>query len=318
MAFRAYKSHAHTLRVRREIFKRKDSTLSAPASANYQTESLEDLLIGVPIRTVTIPPPTALRNKYYGLRHGESEANVGGIISSDLTVGSSIHGLTPEGRAQARRAAVDLISKIGRESLLEPGKVIAVSSPFTRARETAVEAIETISRIFAYETEVYGTSSNGNGGNKGGVSKWQVTAPVDRCILLAECDISPEDFEFPGIPILIRESLRERYFGTLDAKELIFYNRVWPIDQIDAFNNRHGVESVQEVCARCASLVESLENEFQDKIIVFSSHADTLQIFQLWMSGQVDPRRFAEYRFRNGELRLLTNLDAPRVPMVYR
>jgi len=250
---------------------------------------------------------------YLGLRHGESEANVEGIISSDLLVGSSIHGLTPEGKAQARRAAIDLISMIGRETLLEPGKVLLVSSPFTRARETAIETIKAMTRIISFENEVYGRSAGTMNDNK-----WKVEPPLDRCLLLAECNLLPQEFELPDIPILIRENLRERYFGDLDAKELIFYNKVWPLDQLDAFNRRHGVECVQDVCQRCSTLLASLEEEFQNKIIVFSSHADTLQIFQTFMSGSVDPRRFAEYRFRNGELRQLNTLTAPRTPMVYR
>ena len=295
-------------------FLRMDSTLSAPISANYKTVPMEELLLGVSNRAVTLSPPP-MKNTYLGLRHGESTANLEGIISSDLQIGSSIHGLTPEGKAQARRSAVNLISMIGRENLLEPGKVVFVTSPFTRARETALEAIKAMSRIISLENEVY----SGDGVTTGkGVGKWMVQAPVDRCILLAECDVAEQSTVFPDIPVLIREPLRERFFGEFDQKELIFYNKVWPLDQLDALNSRHGVESVQDVCARCLSLVHSIENEFQNKIIVLSSHADTLQIFQLFLSAAVDPRRFAEYRFRNGELRIMTSLTAPRVPMVYR
>jgi len=292
-----------------------DSTLTAAISANYKTVPMDELLLGVSNRAVTLFPPP-MKNTYLGLRHGESTANLEGIISSDLKIGSSIHGLTPEGKAQARRSAVNLISMIGRENLLEPGKVVFITSPFTRARETALEAIRAMSRIISLENEVY--SGDGATGGVSGVGKWMVQAPVDRCILLAECDVAEQSTVFPDIPLLIREPLRERFFGEFDQKELIFYNKVWPLDQLDALNSRHGVESVQDVCARCLSLVLSIESEFQNKIIVFSSHADTLQIFQLFMSAAVDPRRFAEYRFRNGELRLMTSLTAPRVPMVYR
>ena len=289
-----------------------DSTLTAPISANYKTVPLKELLDGVPNRPVSLPTPVNLKNTYYVLRHGESEANILGIISSDPTVGSSIHGLTPEGRAQARRAAVDIISTVGRENLLEVGKVVLITSPFTRARETAEEALNTISRIISFEADSY---ANFRTDLRLG---WEIRPPVDRCILLAECDILPQVQELPSIPILTRELLRERYFGELDAKELIFYNKVWPLDQQDAFNQRHGVESVQDVCARCELLLESLERQFQDKVIILSSHADTLQIFQLFMSGKVDPRCFAEYRFRNGELRHMTSLTAKRSPLVYR
>lgn len=292
-----------------------DSTTSAVMAKGYVSVPLDDLLADVSDRPVTLPTPSGLKNKYLGLRHGESTANIAGVISSNMQVGSTIHGLTPEGRAQARRAATDLIEKIGRNDLLQPGKVLLVSSPFTRARETANEARLTMSKIIAFENEVYSSSSTS--GSKGGVGQWVIAPPVDRCILLEECGVD-EAYEFAEIPIIMKDDLRERYFGEMDGKELIFYNKVWPVDQKDAFNNRLGVESVQDVCTRCQRLLQSLESEYSDKVIVFSSHADTLQIMQMFMSGAMDPRRYAEFRFRNGELRVMTELSAPRAAMVYR
>ena len=35
-------------------------------------------------------------------------------------------------------------------------------------------------------------------------------------------------------PIETTIALRERFFGQLDAQVLMWYNKVWPIDQIDA------------------------------------------------------------------------------------
>ena len=51
------------------------------------------------------PPLPPLRNRYFALRHGQSESNLEGVISSLPATGTSIHGLTPLGRLQARRAA---------------------------------------------------------------------------------------------------------------------------------------------------------------------------------------------------------------------
>ena len=291
-----------------------DSTLTAVKPKDYTTIPLQELLSGAQQRGVTAKMPTGLKNKYFGLRHGESTANLEGIISSDLKVGSTTHGLTPEGRGQARRAAVDLISLIGRESLLEPDKVVLVSSPFTRARETAAEALSAMSKVIAFENEVYGAATPPLKG-----SKWIIPSPVDRCVLLQECDLDMSvEMGLPDVPVVINDKLRERFFGEFDAKPLIWYNRVWPYDQVDALNKRHCVESVDEVCRRCASLIQELEQQYQDKVVVFSSHADTLQIFQLFMSGVVDPRFFADYRFRNGEARNMLSLQAQRVHMVYR
>lgn len=306
---------------RRSSALRMDSTLSAPKCASYDAVPLKDLVSGVELRSVTgIQRPSVFKNRYFGLRHGESTANLAGVISSDPVVGASIHGLTGTGQAQARRAAVDLVSMIGRENLLTEGKVLFMTSPFLRARETAAEALDAINRLMAYENEpVVGNSpSSADATSAGGITRWMVPPPTDRCILLDECDLAPS-FDLPTIPLLIRESLRERWFGQLDAKPLIFYNKVWPFDQLDAANTRSGVESVQMVCERCASLLAELEEEFDGKIIIFSSHADTLQIFQLFMSGHPDPRQFASYRFRNGELRDMQSLQyVERVEMIYR
>lgn len=45
-----------------------------------------------------------------------------------------------------------------------------------------------------------------------------------------------------------------------------------------------------------------LEATYSGKSIVLVSHADTLQITQTYIAGGADPRLFAQYRFRNGEV----------------
>lgn len=72
-------------------------------------------------------PP--LVNRYYGLRHGESQANAQGLIVSDPARGVPEFGLTPRGREQAR-AQVLACAALG-------AGVIIYSSDFARARETA-------------------------------------------------------------------------------------------------------------------------------------------------------------------------------------
>ena len=59
--------------------------------------TMEELLTGIVPCAVTIKPPV-LHNMYYGLRHGESMANLEGIISSDPGRGTTMHGLTETGR----------------------------------------------------------------------------------------------------------------------------------------------------------------------------------------------------------------------------
>ena len=80
-----------------------------------------------------------LKNVYVGLRHGQSEGNVAQRIVSDPARGLDAYGLTPEGRAQVRRA---LEERFEAGSL--DGAVRVVSSDFARARETAEVAREVL------------------------------------------------------------------------------------------------------------------------------------------------------------------------------
>jgi probable phosphoglycerate mutase len=77
-----------------------------------------------------LPPPDFAR--FLVLRHGQSEANVQGLIASAPAVAVTRFGLTEEGRAQVRRsvrAAVD--------AGVVPAGCRLVSSPLRRARESA-------------------------------------------------------------------------------------------------------------------------------------------------------------------------------------
>lgn len=71
----------------------------------------------------------SLRNRYYGFRHGESQANVEGIIVSHPDIGTVRYGLSSEGRRQVEASAARL-RKLG-------GDMVIVTSDFLRARETA-------------------------------------------------------------------------------------------------------------------------------------------------------------------------------------
>ncbi len=73
-----------------------------------------------------------LRNKYYLLRHGYSEAMAQGIIVSTLHTGKDAYGLTSLGRRQVLRSA--LAAK--RKKIIEKETVL-YASPLQRTKETA-------------------------------------------------------------------------------------------------------------------------------------------------------------------------------------
>ena len=69
----------------------------------------------------------------FALRHGQSRANVAGIISSDPAIATCEHGLSDVGREQVTSAAEQLVA---RAKELSCGVAIC-SSDFLRARHTA-------------------------------------------------------------------------------------------------------------------------------------------------------------------------------------
>lgn len=280
------------------------SAPAAPYSADQTQDgdytlistSLLSQLLGVEQAACTTPQlPTPLKNRYIALRHGQSESNVEGVISSDPAVGTERHGLTTEGRLQARRAATRLLDAVGRESL---DTLVFVSSDFTRAWQTAEEALDAVKNVLQYEQAICVTDPSRS---------------EEECALLAELP--------PSLAAGVRRTplLRERWFGELDATPLLNYNKVWPRDLVSAAHDHCGVESVDGVTARVRELVLSLEGEFDGRTIVLASHADTLQIAQCYVAA-ADPRTFSMFRFKNGEVRELhrtpDSLPAP-VPLTY-
>lgn len=70
-----------------------------------------------------------LKNKYYAFRHGESRANVEGVIVSDPSIGLAKYGLSEEGCRQVRESAARLRTVVS--------DVVIVTSDFRRTVETA-------------------------------------------------------------------------------------------------------------------------------------------------------------------------------------
>lgn len=73
---------------------------------------------------------SSLKNKYYAFRHGESRANVEGLIVSDPAIGTVKYGLTKVGREQVAESVERLMDVLDRETVI-------VASDFKRTLETA-------------------------------------------------------------------------------------------------------------------------------------------------------------------------------------
>jgi broad specificity phosphatase PhoE len=79
-----------------------------------------------------LPSIDVLKNRFYLLRHGRSEANEAGLIVSDPIRGAQCYGLTPHGRDQVEASA-----NTAWQTSLADSSLSVVSSPFLRAQETA-------------------------------------------------------------------------------------------------------------------------------------------------------------------------------------
>lgn len=87
-----------------------------------------------------------MKNIYFILRHGQSRANVAGIILSGLEDGKkSDYTLTDEGEEQVRQSAL----KAKSEGLLDAHALI-VSSPFSRCQRTA----EIVKEVLSSESDI--------------------------------------------------------------------------------------------------------------------------------------------------------------------
>jgi len=75
----------------------------------------------------------SLQNVYFAIRHGESEANVTCVVSSDKVLATKQHGLTSKGKEDARRGAEDIAKHL--EDMAR--EVVLIHSPFLRTTQTA-------------------------------------------------------------------------------------------------------------------------------------------------------------------------------------
>ena len=91
----------------------------------------------IPNKLKTIAP-SSLRNKFYALRHGQSEANVAKIISSDPKISTVQHGLSNVGIEQVQ-ASVSNFANAFKEDIdcKQYAGVALYASDFKRAWETA-------------------------------------------------------------------------------------------------------------------------------------------------------------------------------------
>ena len=97
--------------------------------------------------------------------------------------------------------------------------------------------------------------------------------------------------------VVLHNGLVERSFGRLDNEKIYTYAYVWPLDKFNVTHTAFDVESVAAVCTRLRALVLELEAAYDNHHIVLVSHADVLQIAQLYAAEVPNVGYFSSYRF---------------------
>jgi broad specificity phosphatase PhoE len=217
-----------------------------------------------------------LKATYVGIRHGESVPSSQRRVCSSLVAGvDSSNGLTPLGQTETRAATQAWIAVQTPlvETAFHNRRLVILSSPFSRTRESADLIAETIEQYFA-----------ANPSTPPGALKPQIR---------------------------IDAALRERDFGRYEGqlRSDLIYPRVWAEDAHDPSYQGEGVDSALAVQRRVTALISQLEERSgagEGWVYLLVSHGDPLKILATAFNRvsaaahqdpqQVPPFRTAEFR----------------------
>jgi broad specificity phosphatase PhoE len=218
---------------------------------------------------------TTLSAQYFALRHGESVPSAEARICSSLEAGvDPANGLTARGRAEVADRAREWFARhrAGIATAAIEGRLVIVTSPFSRTRESAQVFAEVLDEMLQLED-----------------------APSLVSSIAVEPDLRERSFgDLEG----------QRPSGPL-------YRQVWAVDATDSSHERWGVESAEAVQARTTAVIDRLERRSRDgggALYVLVAHGDTLKILQTGFvrasaSSHVDPAVVRP--FETAEIRLL-------------
>ena len=246
-----------------------------------------------------------LRNRFFALRHGRSEANVAGVIASDPETACENYGLSsPIGFDQAKAAGAKLVADFleargkrpwwkrgGRSRFSKPRGILVVTSDFKRAYETARCVCAAVAE------------HNGNHPDEA-IPLYSWSSSSGSVVPIAG-GTPTEEAMTPGTHV----ALRERWFGEWDGRPDVHYKDVWKDDALDPYHTVRGVESVYSVLDRATRMVRSIDNEVtgggclngggdnddeEDEggclWIICVAHGDVLQILQTaFGKNPIDP-----------------------------
>jgi Fructose-2,6-bisphosphatase len=193
-----------------------------------------------------------LNGVYFALRHGESVPSSEKRVCATMESGTDPkNGLTEKGREEVLLSSTEWIktNKKMVQEYLEQDRLVVVTSPFSRTKESAQIFVETLQKKL-----------------KGSV---------------------PEKYKKSGLqPIIVVENdLREREFGEFEGQlnSGKIYDQVWAEDRKNPRHVKWGVESTAAVQKRSSQVIVKLDQDSQasgGKLFVLVAHGDTLKILQ--------------------------------------
>lgn len=252
------------------------------------------------------------KHTYIVVRHGFSFANQSKTIVSDPANGvKPEYGLTDEGKAQAVKSAEvlrDEFTANANKSFVDsngaPKSIYVVSSPFSRAVQTANIFLEVLGRDSEPSTPApapvsplpedksnKGNSSNEKPGTSSGATS---SAPVTNTKVDKKTEseaLYPKSLRSrimnKDLKTDVSFNLCERFFGAYELQSDTNYSKVWDEDLKSQHSNTKDVESLASVWARVSLMLNRFEQTIsQPSVILLVSHGDTLQITQTAFSGK--------------------------------
>lgn len=249
-----------------------------------------------PTSSISSSPTNEFRNRFFALRHGQSLANVAGLIASDPGVACHKYGLSDEGKKQAQKAGDQLV-----QDFLRVRKEQQPNNDSDNQNESSVMGITIVTSdlLRAKETAQFAADA--------------IHLHNSQC---SESNDNSSVIPLHSDAIVIDTRLRERGFGEWDGGSDVHYHDVWKDDAIDPSHTVRGVESVWSVTDRATTFVlewdqnlaAKADKEQQQAVVeakrgdaaataskpyyywvVCVAHGDVLQILQTAFSIDMDP-----------------------------
>jgi len=240
-----------------------------------------------------------LRNTFFALRHGQSDANVQGLIASNPRIACYRYGLSATGQEQAKQAGHDLIqlyrntttthrntttTTANTDNTNSPVGIAIVSSDLLRAKETAQIVATT---ILEYNNNNECLDNSNDNTNINSDLEWKIPLYYDdestsnnddnnNNYSNSNSNSNSNNGSHINRYVSMDVRLRERNFGNWDGQSDRHYKDVWKEDQIDPYQTKQNVESVWMVTDRVTDCIVEWDRKLTPTLTSTTTTAATV------------------------------------------